>query len=53
MRTILMSVTEGLHQGSALNPFLFLVVLDVLSERVRKEELWELLYVDDLGGIGR
>ena len=36
-------VTVGLHQGSALRPFLVVVVLDVLSESVRKEESWELL----------
>ena len=41
-------VTVGLHQELALSPLLFVVVLDVLSESVRKEELWELLYADDL-----
>ncbi|XP_068232076.1 uncharacterized protein [Palaemon carinicauda] len=41
-------VNVGLYQGSALSAFLFVFVLDVLSERIRKEELWELLYVDDL-----
>ena len=35
-------VPLGLHQGSALSPFQFVVVPDVLSESVRKEELWEL-----------
>ena len=29
-------VTIRLHQGSALNAFLFIVVLDVLSQRVRR-----------------
>ena len=38
-------VTVGLHQGSAL----FAVVIDMLrSTIVRKEELLELLYADDL-----
>ena len=41
-------VPVGLHQGSALNPSLLKVVLDVVKS-VRKEELWELLYADDLG----
>ena len=27
----------GLHQGSALSPYLFLILMDVLTERVRKE----------------
>ena len=41
-------VSVGLHQGSALCPFLFVLIMDVLSEEVRNEELWELLYTDDL-----
>ena len=43
-------VTVGLHQEeSVLSHFLFVLVLDVLIETVRKEELWELLHTDDLG----
>ena len=38
----------GLHQGSALSPFLFVVIMDVLSEEVRDEEMFELLYAYDL-----
>lgn len=41
-------VSVGLHQGSALSPFLFVLVMDVLSEEIRNEVLWELLYADDL-----
>jgi exonuclease III len=41
-------VKVGLHQGSALSPFLFVVVMDVVSESVAREELWEMLYADDL-----
>ena len=37
-----------LHQCSALSHFLFVVVLGVLSESVRKEALWERMYADDL-----
>ncbi|XP_064088521.1 uncharacterized protein LOC135202952 [Macrobrachium nipponense] len=37
----------GLHQGSALSPFLFVLVMGVLSEEIRDEELWE-LYADEL-----
>ena len=40
------AVTVGLHNWT---PFLFVVVLDVLNESVRKEQLWALLYADDLG----
>ena len=42
-------VEVGLHQGSALSPFLFLIVLDTITREVREEdELWELLFADDL-----
>ncbi|XP_064080581.1 uncharacterized protein LOC135197441 [Macrobrachium nipponense] len=37
----------GLHQGSALSPFLFVLVMNVLTEKIRNEELWA-LYTDDL-----
>ena len=39
--------TVGLHQGSALSPLLFVVVLDVFSESVGKEKVVELLHADD------
>ena len=38
----------GLHQGSALSPFLFIMVVDTLSQDVQTELPCELLYVDDL-----
>ena len=41
-------VRIGLHQGSDLSPFLFTVTMDVLTEHLKKEEHWELLYADDL-----
>ena len=42
-------VEVGLHQGSALSPFLFLVVIDTLTRELRNDEdLWELLFADDL-----
>ena len=36
------------HRGSVLSPFLFSIVIDVLSEDGRKGALYELLYADDL-----
>ncbi|XP_068235809.1 uncharacterized protein [Palaemon carinicauda] len=38
----------GVHQESAVSPVSFVVVMDVLSEEIRNEELWELLDEDDL-----
>ncbi|XP_064120190.1 uncharacterized protein LOC135224796 [Macrobrachium nipponense] len=41
-------VCVGLHQGSALTPYLLVLVLDVLSEETKNVELRELLYADGL-----
>ena len=40
-----------LHQGSALSPFLFITLVDTISQDVRNELPWELLYADDLAII--
>ena len=42
------SVKDGVHQGSALIPPLFIMVMDVLTEDMRDGSLMELLYVNDL-----
>ena len=42
------AIKVGLHQGSALSPLLFIVVLDVISEEFRRGLPWELLFADDL-----
>ena len=42
------SVKVGVHQGSALTPLLFIMVMHVLTEDVRDGSLMELLYADDL-----
>ena len=41
-------VKVGLHQGSALSPFLFLIVMDVLTEQVRQEVSWSMVFADDI-----
>ena len=41
----------GLHQGSALSPFLFIMLIDTISQDVGTELPWELLYADDLAII--
>ena len=42
------NVEVGLHQGSALSPYLFLILMDVLTERVRKEASESMLFADDI-----
>ncbi|KAK3528823.1 hypothetical protein QTP70_011718 [Hemibagrus guttatus] len=37
-----------LHQGSALSPFLFAIVMDQLSEEVRQESPWTMMFADDI-----
>ena len=36
-------IDVGLHQGSALSPFLFVTIMEVLTERARKGLPWELM----------
>ena len=40
-------IKVGVHQGSALSPLLFVLVMEEATREVR-EGLWELLYADDL-----
>lgn len=45
-------VGVGLHQGSALNPFLFNIVFDVLTMNVREGTPWDMMYADDVVLVG-
>ena len=39
-------VKVGLHQGSALSPFLFAVIMNRLTNEVRREPPWTMLFGD-------
>ncbi|KAK3531335.1 hypothetical protein QTP70_018135, partial [Hemibagrus guttatus] len=41
-------VEVGLHQVSALSSFLFAIVMDQLSEEVRQESPWTMMFADDI-----
>jgi len=41
-------VKVGMHQGLALSPLLFVIVMEALSREFRVASPWELLYADDL-----
>jgi len=41
-------VNVGMHQGSALSPLLFVIVMEAISRKFRVALPWELLYADDL-----
>jgi len=44
-------VKMGMHQGSALSPLLFVIVMEAISREFRVALPWELLYVDNLAVI--
>ena len=41
-------IKVGLHQGSALSPFLFAVIMEKLTDEVRREPPWTMLFADDI-----
>ena len=41
-------VGVGLHQGSALSPFLFAIIINRLTEDIRKDTPWDMLFADNI-----
>ena len=41
-------VKVELHQGSELDPFLFALIMDRLTNEVRREPPWTMLFADDI-----
>ncbi|GKB34537.1 ataxia telangiectasia mutated family protein [Tanacetum coccineum] len=41
-------VDVGLHQGSAISPYLFALILDELSRGIQESILWCLIFADDI-----
>ena len=42
------AVEVGLHHGSAFIPFLFAIMMDSLTENIRKEAPWQMMFADDV-----
>ena len=42
------NIKVGLHQGSVLSLFLFAVIMDRLTDEVRREPPWTMLFADDI-----
>jgi len=41
-------VEVGLHQGSALSPLLFIIIMHVISDENGEDTPWSMLFADDL-----
>ncbi|EYC04267.1 hypothetical protein Y032_0089g2316 [Ancylostoma ceylanicum] len=41
-------ISVGVHQGSALSPLLFILVMDAITRDLQRPAPWTLLYADDV-----
>ncbi|GKF45884.1 retrovirus-related pol polyprotein LINE-1, partial [Tanacetum coccineum] len=46
--TMFFSMEVGLHQGSAISPYLFTLILDELSRGIQESIPWCMIFVDDI-----
>ena len=42
-----LEVKVGLHQGSALSPYLFAMVMGRMMNEIREEAPWTMMFADD------
>ena len=42
------AVQVGVHQGSALSPLLFIIIMDCLTAEVIREAPWDMMFADDV-----
>ncbi|NHN21645.1 hypothetical protein G6046_11985, partial [Bacillus amyloliquefaciens] len=42
------SISVGLHQGSALSPYLFALVMDALTGHLQEDLSWCVFFADDI-----
>ena len=42
------AVEVGIHHGSAFSHFLFAIMMDSRTENIRKEELWQMMFADNV-----
>ena len=42
------AIEVGLHQGSALSPLLFIIIMDVLTENIENDPPWAMIFTEDM-----